>query len=293
MRKFCFVMSLLFFSSLAYAQDPFEVIYLVPSDQRADESKIRVFKQIVKDVQTFFADEMERHGFGRKTFEYNPNIRIHAGKHTLSEYLSDKLSLWFELSRLTWLPEHLADIVFMEGTDTLPGNAAGMMMPLVWGGGGKQGISYGYSLVWIPVKEPQWMSPVLAHELAHVFGLSHTSVSVINGKRTVMSDIARIREIEKYAFSLDEAEILDNSVFLSALSTPTLASNDVDADVNNDGRVDLSDVLVVRRAIEGSSTYDTDVNRDGRTDELDLLIVKAKAHAAIVAAAPVYNTNES
>ena len=60
----------------------------------------------------------------------------------------------------------------------------------------------------------------------------------------------------------------------------------IDADVNNDGYVDLSDVLIVRRAMTHESAYDTDINNDGVTNILDLLIVKAKAFEAIAAAAP-------
>ena len=60
----------------------------------------------------------------------------------------------------------------------------------------------------------------------------------------------------------------------------------IDADVNDDGYVDLSDVLIVRSAMTYPSTYDTDVNNDGTTNILDLLIVKAKAVEAIAAAAP-------
>ena len=60
----------------------------------------------------------------------------------------------------------------------------------------------------------------------------------------------------------------------------------VDADVNDDGYVDLYDVMIVRSGMTRKSTYDTDVNNDGATNILDLLIVKAKAVEAIVAAAP-------
>ncbi len=62
--------------------------------------------------------------------------------------------------------------------------------------------------------------------------------------------------------------------------------SDINADVNNDGYVDLYDVMIVRSAMQNSTSYDTDVNNDGITDEVDLLIVKAKAMEAIAAAAP-------
>ncbi len=61
---------------------------------------------------------------------------------------------------------------------------------------------------------------------------------------------------------------------------------DIDTDVNDDGYVDLSDVLIVRGAIKTPNSHDTDVNNDGVTDEIDVMLVKAKAMEALAAAAP-------
>lgn len=83
-------------------------------------------------------------------------------------------------------------------------------------------------------------------------------------------------------FVLGEPRLYQSNIVASKEIT------DMNADVNNDGYVDLSDVLIVRSAIQNSVSYDTDVNGDGETDEVDVLIVKAKAHAAIVAAAPSF-----
>ena len=70
------------------------------------------------------------------------------------------------------------------------------------------------------------------------------------------------------------------------VTSPVIVSIEIDADVNDDGYVDLSDVMIVRSGMTNKSTYDTDVNNDGVTNILDLLIVKAKAFEAIAAAAP-------
>ncbi len=81
------------------------------------------------------------------------------------------------------------------------------------------------------------------------------------------------------------AEIMGITVTAST-TPPILASIEIDADVNDDGYVDLYDVLIVRSGMNQSVKYDTDVNNDGVTNEVDLLIVKAKAVEAIVAASP-------
>ena len=71
------------------------------------------------------------------------------------------------------------------------------------------------------------------------------------------------------------------------ISVAPVAVVSIDADVNDDGYVDLYDVLIVRSGMQNSVSYDTDINDDGVTDEVDLLIVKAKAFEAIAAASPL------
>lgn len=70
------------------------------------------------------------------------------------------------------------------------------------------------------------------------------------------------------------------------ISVAPVAVVSIDADVNDDGYVDLYDVMIVRSGMQNSVSYDTDINDDGITDEVDLLIVKAKAFEAIAAASP-------
>ena len=73
------------------------------------------------------------------------------------------------------------------------------------------------------------------------------------------------------------------------LTQTSISDNDtieIDADVNNDGYVDLYDVLIVRSGMQRDVSYDTDLNDDGKTDEVDLLIVKALAIEAIAKASP-------
>ena len=100
-------------------------------------------------------------------------------------------------------------------------------------------------------------------------------------------------EIENFEMSLETAKILDESDALSVIDgkntdspDETVSADNIDADVNDDGYVDLYDVLIVRSGMSGETSYDTDINDDGVTDEVDLLIVKAKAMEAIAAAAP-------
>ena len=80
------------------------------------------------------------------------------------------------------------------------------------------------------------------------------------------------------------AEVMGITVKAPVIAS--IESTEIDADVNNDGYVDLYDCLIVRSGMQNSVSYDTDVNNDGVTNILDLLLVKAIAVEAIIAAAP-------
>ena len=45
------------------------LVYFVPNDRRPRPNRVEALRQLIKDAQQFFADEMDRHGFGRKTFK--------------------------------------------------------------------------------------------------------------------------------------------------------------------------------------------------------------------------------
>ncbi|MYA57170.1 hypothetical protein F4X88_12800 [Candidatus Poribacteria bacterium] len=289
--KIVFLMYLLLsVSYVVSAQPEFQVTYLIPSDERANSSKLKEFEKILSDVQSFYANEMERHGFGRKTFAYKKEIKIYRGRHTLQEYLSDHHLIWFEFAPLWVLisdhkNENVADIVFIEGTERLGGKAVGRYQYLTWGRDGKPGFSdFGYYLISLPAEDTSFLGHALAHEIGHIPALGHPKVNFENGKRKVMGPNDLITNIQDLVFTFSEAKIIDRSIFFEPLKDSDIEV--LDADVNNDGYVDLSDVLIVRSAIKHKNSYETDVNGDGKTDEIDVLIVKQKAMEAIVAAAP-------
>ena len=74
----CFTLILLTFVILTFQPNSFaqddspelvvQVIYFHPNDREPQADIDTVLDTLMKDVQQFYADEMERHGFGRKTF---------------------------------------------------------------------------------------------------------------------------------------------------------------------------------------------------------------------------------
>ncbi|MDE0397701.1 MAG: dockerin type I domain-containing protein [Candidatus Poribacteria bacterium] len=128
----------------------------------------------------------------------------------------------------------------------------------------------------------------LSSKIMHIFEENPeawNAVRQISGSKGKMTEFMR----DWYKNVKSEDKIFVTSIAREmgiSIEETVIASSDIDADVNDDGYVDLYDVLIVRSGMQNSTSYDTDVNNDGVTDEVDLLIVKAKAMEAIVAASP-------
>ena len=79
-------------SAFAEAASNVRLVYLHPNDGAADVEKYDNLRRYAKDVHAFFAEEMERHGHGRKTFEFETDatgeIVVHpvTGKQTGAYY---------------------------------------------------------------------------------------------------------------------------------------------------------------------------------------------------------------
>lgn len=86
-------------------------IYFLPTNRLPQADIPEKIDQILRDLQTFFADEIQRHGFGRKTFDFEKNsegsakVYLFEGKttdeyydrHTSSSVLNE-IEQYFELS---------------------------------------------------------------------------------------------------------------------------------------------------------------------------------------------------
>ncbi len=81
-------------------------IYFLPNDRPPRPDRVASLRQLIKDTQQFYADEMHRHGFGRQAFtietdaDGEPLIRQINGKFREEYYYSEELtdfSVWAEL----------------------------------------------------------------------------------------------------------------------------------------------------------------------------------------------------
>ena len=81
------------------------LVYFLPNDRPARQDRVPALRKLIKEAQEFFADEMERNGFGRKTFNVetnkNGNPVVHRVKGKFSEDFyykgSSDFKVWEEL----------------------------------------------------------------------------------------------------------------------------------------------------------------------------------------------------
>lgn len=291
MRRFLFLAcaSLLCLSSFVSAEPPIEVIYWQSSDVKSpSQDEIDSLREAMEEVQSFFASEMERHGFGPKTFAFNPEITVIKGKRKAAQYTESSVFV-DETPLIERGLDNQIWVIFFGGSETVAGSSGfsqGQCLapPEQW--------VYCNNLVVVAIGHPEITLPLLAHELGHAFGITwHSEKRMILDKIDLMSHgitfFPGVREeLSKYALLREHASIFNEGGRLAIQEEPQVLAQEIDADVNDDGYVDLYDVLIVRSGMNKPVKYDTDINNDGVTDENDLAIVKVKAMEAIIAASP-------
>lgn len=279
------LLTLLGFVIAADAEPPIQVIYWQSSDvETPSQDELDTFSNVMAEIQSFFASEMDRHGFGQKTFDFN-DIEVVEGKRDLAYYTASHWRIVSESPLIERGWDNQVSVVFFGGSGRIVGNSA-ISQQLCQNI--PEQLIYCNNLVIIPTESRHIMLPLATHEIGHAFSLDHPQTRLIDDKVDVMYLPLHVvpgvtMTLEDFALSPHDATFLNDGGRLSIQEPPDV---EIDADVNNDGYVDLYDVLIVRSAMSTSNFYDTDVNNDGATNILDLLIVKAKAVEAIIAAAP-------
>ena len=145
------------------------VIYFLPWQQPPDPTINTRLDSMVKDVQTLFADQMESHGYGRKTFTLDTDAQGKTKIHRLDGQLDDKNYLehtwkvWNEIEAQFDLSKNVYLVLIQISTEVLSGGTAC--------GFGTGGSVRGGGLV--PSSGPCFTREIVAHELGHAFGLMH------------------------------------------------------------------------------------------------------------------------
>ena len=160
----------------------------IHSNKNEDLIKIRKY---VKEAQVFFASEMERHGYGRKTFLIDTNsdneiiITTIKLRNDIDYYNSSYDAIELEIYDRLHCPHEIS--LFFINTDNpsnQPVSGFGSIRscdvfnfegknsnPKIWVGS-RTGFAYIYRNYWNRF-EITWYNKVVWHELGHAFGLNH------------------------------------------------------------------------------------------------------------------------
>lgn len=170
-RSFVFtaVPLLLIISVCSYANYTIETIYLQPTD--ASAAPIAKIRRAMERTQEYFADQMQTHGFGRKTFRLERDntgaviVKSVKARHKAQHYFRDTQgTVHNELP----MQDKKIRVAFIGGLDGVAGG---------WNGQGQAwfGHDCGACKGWVVVasKNDNFEIDTVYHELGHAFGLYH------------------------------------------------------------------------------------------------------------------------
>ena len=148
------------------------MIYFLPNDRPFRQEVVDEMKVTIRQVQTFFADQMAAHGYADMTFRYetdaqgDPLVHRVDGQHPDSHYLDrpSQSAIWDEIALAFDIKANIYFIVIDNSINAIGTRTKGQ----VAGVGGRTAKNGGFGLV---AGGFGWN--VVAHELGHGFGLQH------------------------------------------------------------------------------------------------------------------------
>ena len=152
------------------------LIYFRPRDRQPLPDVNTQLDRLIKDIQQFYADQMESHGFDRKTFQFETDAQGNAVVYHVIGKLED--TAYHDEARIIWdeIHEHLdrSKYIYLTALDVSSeriGTGEGDTACGVGGGSSSFNKYKGTAL--LPAFGGCFNFEVAAHELGHAFGLPH------------------------------------------------------------------------------------------------------------------------
>ena len=145
------------------------MIYFLPNDRPFQQAVVDSMKVTIRQIQTFYAEQMQAHGYGNKTFRFETDAQgepvVHRvdGQHSTDHYRLNFGPIQAEVEQKFDLSANIYLWVIDNGTQAV-GSIGELVAGLAYFGTGVAG----YALV-----PDGFHWTVVAHELGHTFGLEH------------------------------------------------------------------------------------------------------------------------
>ena len=225
MRKISSILLMFLLCSVCFAQPVVKVSVLRPSDQPfVHQHETDAIRDSVFQIQSFFASEMNRLGYGKKTFEFETHIPVWLGARELSFYQEADDVRWQQGRQLKDFPNDI-HLVFVAGAKSFKaGNVGGAAGVFTHRCDATGNCDYRRLIVMPFEGNEEYRNRVTAHELGHAFGfLEHltTQKRYIMEEDLVITQGAGEYSLFNYQLHPDVAKTLNASKDLSV-------NNDVD-----------------------------------------------------------------